>query len=171
MEPISLKVIDDGNREAVCALSVADRQRSFVAENAKTVQQAKEAPEAWLRAIYAGDQLVGLVLLHDEHLREEPREEGYYFLWRLMVAEPFQGKGYGRKAIDLVVDYVRTRPHAKRLLSSHLPGGDGPAGFYRRCGFRETGKTDHGEVEIELVLVGAPEEGRGAADNRGGSEG
>lgn len=133
-------------------MSVAEKQRPFVADNAKTLRQAGEAPEAWLRAIYADDEVVGLVLLHDEHLRDHPREEGYYFLWRLMIDSAHQGRGYGRKALDLVLEQVRTRPCAQRLLSSYHPGSDGPGEFYRRYGFRPTGKTIEGEVEIEIAL-------------------
>src|SRR6185312_2828990 len=97
--------------------------------------------------------LVGLVLLHDEHLRNPPRKQGYYFLWRLMIDAAQQGKGYGTQAVELVIRHVASRPFAKRLLSSYHPGKDGPAGFYRQFGFRPTGNMIGDEIEIEIPIA------------------
>ena len=149
---VTLQPITDENRDLILGLSVREDQRRFVADNAKTLRQAAEAPEAWLRAIYADRIPVGLVLLHDEHLRETPRERGYYFLWRLMIDAAHQRKGCGKAALDRVVEHVRGRPHAARLLSSYVPGEEGPEDFYRRYGFRPTGNVEEGEVEIEFTL-------------------
>ena len=135
-----MREVDQKNRQAILDLKLAEAQQKFIAFNTKTLKQAGEAPEAWLRAIYADDELVGLLLLHDEHLRESPREIGYYFLWRIMIDADHQGKGYGREAVLQVINYVKTRPHAKRLLSSYLPGKGGPEGFYQHLGFTPTGK-------------------------------
>lgn len=152
---VTLQAVTSGNRAAVLALGVAKVQLRFIAGNARTLDQAAEAPEAWLRAIYADETLVGLLLLHDEHLRNPPREKGYYFLWRLMIDAAHQGKGYGKQALDLLVDHVSQRPQAKRLLTSYHPGEGGPEGFYRRYGFRPTGKLIGEGIEIEFPLKGA----------------
>ena len=153
MPVISLKEVTSANRESILRLKLAEVQHQFIASNARTLGQAAEAPEAWLRAIYADDVLVGLLLLHDEHLREPPREIGYYFLWRMMIDIHHQGNGYGKQAIDLVIKYVSTRPHAKRLLSSYLPGEGGPEGFYLHYGFTPTGNKIGEDIEIEIPLV------------------
>ena len=149
---VTLRVITDENRDSILNLKVGNKQRAYIATNERTLYQAAEAPEAWLRAIYAGDTLVGLVLLHDEHLRTPPREIGYYFLWRLMIDERYQGRGYAQRAVDLVIDYVSKRPHAKRLLCAYLPGKDGPEKFYQRYGFAPTGNMIDEDIEIEIAL-------------------
>ena len=56
-------------------------------------------------------------------------EKQEYFLWRLMIGTPYQGKGFGRRAIELLIQYVRTRPAAKELLVSCGQGEGGPEGF------------------------------------------
>ena len=44
---------------------------------------------------------------------------------------------------------------ATELLTSFVPGGDGPAGFYERLGFVPTGELDDsGEVIMRLGLRG-----------------
>lgn len=71
------------------------------------------------------------------------------FLWRLMIAGPHQGKGYGKQAM---MKLTRTlRGFGFRELFTSCEQGDGsPEGFYRKLGFVETG--DHYGEEIELVL-------------------
>lgn len=149
---VSLREVNSINREAVLALKVTGNQLKFIAGNARTLAQAADAPEAWLRAIYAGQTLVGLLLLHDEHLREPPRGKGYYFLWRIMIDAAHQRRGYARQAVDLVIDYVAGRPYAERLLSSYLPGEGGPERFYRRYGFIPTGKLIGEDIEVEIYV-------------------
>lgn len=161
---VSLEDVTSENRDVVLALKPAESQRRFIASNARTLQQAEEAPEAWLRAICAHGEIVGLLLLHDEHLRDAPREIGYYFLWRIMIDVNHQGKGYGKKSVDLVIDYLSSRPHAKRLLSSYLPGEDGAEGFYQHYGFTPTGNKIGEDIEIEFPLIGKQSEQPGSGN-------
>lgn len=150
---VSLREITADTVRAICALDVRPDQRGHVAPNAVSIAQAYFQPRAWFRAVYADETPVGFVMLHDDPEQEE------YFLWRFMVAAEHQGKGYGRRALDLVVDHVRERPGATELLSSYVPGDDGPGAFYRRYGFVETGELDEGEAVIRLALVHADEFG------------
>jgi len=120
--------------------------KNMVAPNALSIAQAYFEPRAWFRAIYAGEVPVGFVMLYDD------AEEQEYFLWRLMIAGPQQGKGYGRRAVELLVDYVRTRPGARALEVSCGQGAGSPEGFYRRLGFRRSGKMYDDEVGLVLEL-------------------
>jgi diamine N-acetyltransferase len=79
-------------------------------------------------------------------------ESAEYFLWRFMIAGEHQGHGYGRHALDRVVEHVRELPGATKLVSSFVPGEHGPRDFYLRYGFVETGELDEGEHVIELAL-------------------
>lgn len=143
---VTLREVTAETVRAVCALDVAPAQRAYVAPNAVSIAQAHFEPRAWFRAIYASKTPVGFVML------DENPDAGEYFLWRLMVAAEHQGNGYGRRALDLVVERVRGLPSARELLSSYVPGDDGPARFYRSYGFVETGELDEGEAVIRLEL-------------------
>jgi len=146
MPEISLREVTAKSVRAVCALDVSPEQRSYVAANAVSIAQAHFEPHAWLRAIYADETPIGFVMLHEDPEKEE------YFLWRLMIDAAHQGQGCGRRALDLVADHARAQPGARELLSSYIPGPDGPADFYRRYGFIETGDIEDGEVVIRLDL-------------------
>jgi len=45
-------------------------------------------------------------MLHDENLRDEVRQNDYYFLWRLRIDRRYQKCGFGRRAIQLLVEHV-----------------------------------------------------------------
>lgn len=146
VEAVSLREVSKETVRAICNLQVAPGQEGFVAPNSVSIAEAHFEPRAWFRAIYAGEEPVGFVMLYDD--RDKPE----YFLWRLMIAGPFQGKGYGHRAMQLVIDEVRTRPGATELLVSWVPGEGSPEAFYLRLGFEPTGREEHGELEGRLLL-------------------
>jgi diamine N-acetyltransferase len=130
----------------ICNLSVHPEQRGFVAPNAVSIAQAHFHDFAWFRAIYAGDEPVGFLMLSD---RPELPE---YFLWRLMIDARYQKMGFARRALELLCEYVRTRPGAKELLTSVVQEDGGPQGFYEAFGFRLTGEYEDGEAMMRLPL-------------------
>ena len=83
----------------------------------------------------------------------EDTEKPEYYLWRFMVAAEHQGKGYGKRALDLVVERVRGLSGARELLSSYVRGRrTGRAASTSRYGFEETGEVEEGEHVIRLEL-------------------
>jgi len=150
---VALREVTKENLREVLSLSVTESQQRFVATNAKSIAQAHFYVEAWFRAIYADLVPVGFLMLHDELLKPEPDEkEDFYFLWRLMIDHRYQGLDVGRKAMALLIEHVRTRPQAKTLLTSFVPGEGSPEGFYLGLGFKPTGKIEDGEVVLALEL-------------------
>lgn len=143
---VTLREISAETVRAVCKLEVHPDQTGFVAPNAVSIAQAHFEPKAWFRAAYAGEEPVGFAMLFID--TEGPE----YYLWRFMIAGEHQGKGYGKRALDLVVEHVRGLPGASELRSSYVPGERGPRDFYLRYGFEETGEVDEDEHVIRLVL-------------------
>ena len=144
---VSLREVTAETVRTICELAVKPHQTRFVAPNAVSIAEAYFEPHAWFRAIYADETPVGFVMLDDNP------EEHDYFLWRFMIAGPHQGKGFGKQALRLVVDYVKTRPGARVLETSYVPGDGSPAGFYIKFGFQETGELDGDERIMFLPLL------------------
>ena len=149
---VSLREITADTVRAVIGLSVADSQKGFVATNAVSLAQALFAPEAWYRAIYAGEELAGFVMLEDESLRTPPPAQPKIGVWRLMVDQKFQGRGIGRAALLQVIEHVRAKGLFSSLELSYVPGPGCPEPFYRGLGFRPTGRMDGVEVVLEFAL-------------------
>ena len=143
---VELREVTEETVRRICALQVVPGQEKFVAPNAVSIAEAHFSATAWFRAIYADGEPVGFIMLDDD------ADARQYTLWRLMVADGHQRKGYGKRAIELLIEYVRTRPGAAALMTSWVPGDDGPQEFYRRLGFVLTGEWDEGEVIGKLAL-------------------
>jgi diamine N-acetyltransferase len=148
--PIHLREVTRETVTAVCKLDAGDGGRQ-VAPNAVSIAQAHFQREAWFRAAYDDEQLVGFVMLYDPTLVEAP-EEPDFCLWRLMIDKAHQGKGYGRAVVEALVEHVRTRPGARRLLVSHVKGAERLPDFYRSLGFEYTGVESDGELVMERKL-------------------
>ncbi len=145
--PVTLREVTKDTVREVSTLLVAEGQKKFVAPNAISIAQAHFEPKAWFRAVFAGETPVGYVMLFDDP--EAPE----YYLWRYMIDARYQRMGFGRQALEQVIAYVRTRPNAKELLTSCVPGEGSPCPFYERLGFVFTGDEEHGELVMRLKLV------------------
>ena len=139
---IRLEPVTPENVRAVCDLRVAPSQVNFVAPNAVSLAEAYVYPQAWPRAVYAGDELVGFVMLHDT------TEDPGYMLWRLMIDARYQGRGFGREVVHAVVDHVRTRPGAMQLKVGAHRGEGSPGPFYESLGFVATGEVIGEEEDV-----------------------
>jgi GNAT superfamily N-acetyltransferase len=149
---VTLREVTGENRDAILAIRVAPVQLRFVGTVAGALEDAREIPEGkpWYRAIYADEQPVGFVMLSWDVTPEPPRIIGPWFLWKLLVDERHQRRGYGRAAVGLVADIVRANG-ATELLTSCVVAADGPEPFYRHLGFTRTGELDENS-EIVLAL-------------------
>jgi diamine N-acetyltransferase len=143
---VELREITRDTVRAICKLEVAEDQRGFVAPNAISIAEAHYEPKHWLRAIYADDEPAGLVLTY-----EDPGGEGYY-LWRFMVADGFQRRGIGRRAMELLLDRWRSLGATQASLSV-IPGNDGATALYESLGFQLTGEEHGGEFVMRAELA------------------
>jgi GNAT superfamily N-acetyltransferase len=151
---VSLREITDENRDAVLALRIAASQEGYVSSVADSLEEARETPEGnpWYRAVYADGEPVGFVMLSWNVTPDPPRIIGPWFLWKLLIDERHQGRGYGREAVKLVADIAREHGAAE-LLTSYVSGERTPEPFYRQLGFVPSGDQDEkGEKVLALRL-------------------
>jgi diamine N-acetyltransferase len=160
--PVTLRPVDDRNRDALAGLAVRPDQTHFVATVIKSYADAAAQPNSHptMWGLYAADEPVGFVMIEDgaEPTADEPAP-WRYTLWRLLVDARHQRRGYGRAALDLVIDYLGTRPDATELITSAVPGDGSALPFYEGYGFVQTGQVFEGEVVLRLAsLSRRPEE-------------
>jgi diamine N-acetyltransferase len=149
---VSLRPIEDANREAVEALRVSPAQERFVSGVAESLLEAAEEPGAralyW--AIYADETPVGFVMIADEV--DSPEYIAHY-LWKLLIDVRYQRQGFGTATLDLIADYFRGRPGVEVLWTSAGQGDGSPIAFYERYGFERTGEIIFDdEVKLRLKL-------------------
>jgi diamine N-acetyltransferase len=149
---IALREISAATLDSVLALGVAPEQRRFVASNAVSIAQAHFEPGAWFRAIYADETPVGFVMLYDPTRASTSERRDSVFLWRFMIDHRHQRRGYGRAAMQRILDHARALPGISNVRLSYVPGNNATAIFYHGLGFIETGEVDEGELVMSLSL-------------------
>ena len=141
----SLREITKETVRQITALDVGPEQHGLVAANSVSIAEAYFEPKAWFRAIYHGEEPAGFVMVW-----RDPAEQVFY-IWRFMVDARFQGKGVGRRALELLVDEARA-DGASEVTLSVVPGPYSAFAFYERFGFEPTGAVHGGEAEMRLLL-------------------
>jgi diamine N-acetyltransferase len=126
---ISLVPIDIDNWKEVIELDVTNPQKKFVRSNVFTIAEANFYPNAKLRGIEAGGNFIGLAFYGFEP------EDGKCWLLRIMIDQRYQNQGYGRKAIELIIDDVRKSFDTKYFYLSVVPKNSGAIMLYEDMGF------------------------------------
>lgn len=106
--------------------------------------------------IYLGKKPVGfLMIAYDVPWAEQyygfPR--GYYYIWRFMIDKRYQGNGYGKQALRLAVDFIKSFPSGKSdyCWLSYEPKNEAARNLYRSFGFEE--KKENWKEEYEIPAV------------------
>ncbi len=142
-------------------LKVKRNQWNFVASNVASLGEAFATREsghvALPFAIYEKTKLIGFVMIGFngwESANEPAIAKNNYLLWRFMIAKEYQGKGYGRKAMQLVMDYVHSFPcgPATYMWISFEPENVVAKNLYKSFGFVENGQICDGETVVVTKL-------------------
>jgi diamine N-acetyltransferase len=143
-------LVTQENVRAACKLETRPDQKDLVAPVAWSLAEAYTMPDiAWPRLIYGGGQLVGFIMAVFDQGDENALFHSY--LCRLNTGAEYQGKGYGRFAVEaLCQEAIRRGQH--RLTVSYHPYQHGPEGFYRRLGFHTTGEYNDDEVVAKRIF-------------------
>ncbi len=146
---ISLREIDAGNFHQCLKLKVADGQENYVADNAVSIAASKFFPSLIPLAVYAENEMVGFAMC------EHDTETGNFWLARLMIDAPQQGKGYGKSATQTVINKLKEDFNCQEVFLSFVPENVGAERMYSSVGFKRTGEiSDSGEVIMRFQATG-----------------
>ncbi len=78
-----------------------------------------------------------------------------YDIWHMMIDKEYQGRGYGREAMGLVLDYIRTGPFGDSNRVALTCNRDNPVALklYESMGFAATGNEDDDEIELATEII------------------
>ena len=146
---VEFREITENNYSECLNLKVSDNQENFVASNIYSLAQAWVFYEtAYPFAIYANDTntMVGFIMMGFY------KPKGIYNIWRFMIDERFQGKGYGREAILLAIKYLKEKYNVQEIFLSFEPDNVVAEKLYSSVGFQRTGEVEDGEIVMCLNL-------------------
>ena len=161
---VHLEKVTYDNLEELMELNIFESQYPFVADNTASLAEAylavmSEEAYAWPFAIYDDETLVGFLMIgYNEAALEGPDApealKDNYSLWRLMIDKRYQKMGYGREAVRLALEFIKTRPRgeAEACATSYNPENEVAKKLYASFGFAENGEMDEDEVVAVLKL-------------------
>ena len=136
---IRLIDIDETNFFAARALSLREDQRRFLDSPLGILARGYAYRNERARVLAVADEgaVVGLLLVKD--MDEEP---ACYDLQQFLIDSRFQGKGYGKAALGLLLDLLRSEgKYADVEVCVHRDNAAALALFFG-VGFRDTGYVD-----------------------------
>jgi diamine N-acetyltransferase len=149
-----IRPVTKDNWKELIRLKVREDQTGFVASNLYSIAESQFGDDYeghWDLhpfGIYEGDTPVGFLMY--AYNFEHPKQQA--FIQRLMVADGFQGKGYGRFGMEKMLEIFRADGRIKEVGISYEPENEVARKLYASLGFEETGKMIEGEVEAILRL-------------------
>jgi len=159
---LKLKKINRKNVGDILKLEVFGNQKSFVAPNNISIIEAYiaivENGHVFTFGIYNDDALVGFLMIgfdvNSDDADAPKIAKGNYNIWRFMIDKKFQGKGFGKKAMNLALEFVNTFPcgTAKYCWLSYESDNDIARQLYQSVGFVETDEKDGEEIVAILKL-------------------
>lgn len=159
---LRIEKVTGNNVWEILKLRVGEDQKSFVAGNDVSIIEAYATITgggyAFPFGVYDGDTPVGFFMVGfstDEYWENPPEiAKNNYNLWRLMIDERYQNRGYGKETMRLALDFIRTQPcgKAEYCWLSYEPENEVARRLYHSFGFRETGDMDEEEVIAALKL-------------------
>jgi len=145
---VTLKDVNKDNWRDCIALSLRKDQEENVASNLATIAESKFEKHYILKAVYKDNLVVGFVAYCRD---DEPEIQNLYWIFRFMISEQFQNKGYGSKAIELVLEEIRSSG-CNTIRTMHKPKNTIAANIYNKFGFKDIGVLDDGDILLELDI-------------------
>ncbi|MFC7782976.1 MULTISPECIES: GNAT family N-acetyltransferase [unclassified Rossellomorea] len=143
---LALKEINADNWEECVTLSVSEHQKEFVADNAYSLLQSTFMEEQYPLAIYHQHSMVGFIMYGIDP--DTNRME----MSRLMIDQNYQGRGYGKKATQLLLKELTHTYGNIELFTSAEPENVSAIKLYKSLGFEKTGEMMWGEVVLKTQL-------------------
>ena len=144
---ISLRPIDDTNRDACAALTVTEPQAKLIASNSRSLKWASASPQCVPLGIYADGMLVGFAMY-------EPRGNAVFSAHRFMIDATHQRNGVGRRAMQLLVGSI-WQLGGNMVYLSFRPENRGARLFFEQMGFVFHENEPDGEVVYRLKRLEA----------------
>lgn len=100
-------------------------------------------------AICLHEIVIGLVII-----RVYPTELRPYAFTELFIADEFQKQGFGKQAVEVILDKFRNEKKSKLVRIEVHQDNSIAIGIYKKCGFAEVKRAEwnHDFLVMELVL-------------------
>ena len=135
---ITFREITSDNYSQVLNLKITPAQEAakFVSPVVRSLADAwfyREEGITYPKAIYADEDLVGFIMY------DLDPEEQQVFIWRFLIDQRYQGKGYGRQTIEAVLAMAKEQAQITKVVVDYVDGNEPMKKILLDLGFEETG--------------------------------
>ena len=135
---VTLRDITGDNYFQVLDLKISPEQEAakFVAPVVRSLADAwyyREEGITYPKAIYAKEDLVGFIMY------DLDPESQQVFIWRFLIDQRYQGKGYGRQTIETVLAMAKEQAQMTKVVADYVDGNEPMKKILLDLGFEETG--------------------------------
>ena len=135
---VTLRDITGDNYFQVLDLKISPEQEAakFVAPVVRYLADAwyyREEGITYPKAIYAKEDLVGFIMY------DLDPESQQVFIWRFLIDQRYQGKGYGRQTIETVLAMAKEQAQMTKVVADYVDGNEPMKKILLDLGFEETG--------------------------------
>lgn len=146
---MELKEINKENYLECIKLKVYPNQENFVATNSFSLLESHYEGNCYPYGIYDEGVMVGfLMYAHNLAGTEYPIDS--WWMQRLMIDCKYQRKGYGKQAIMLLLEYIKSQNICQEFYTSAEPANAGAIMLYEKLGFVRTGEIVSGEIVLKI---------------------
>lgn len=143
---IKLRPVIRENVNDALRLRVAPAQQRFVVPNAVSLAQAYAFSEYTPWLAYDGDTPVGFCMEAFDKDEKTPS------IRRLMVGQEYQGKGYGREMLSLLLQLIAVEYPGQKVLISFTPENAVARALCESMGFTSEDRYRKNEIVYSIIL-------------------
>ncbi|WP_145412759.1 GNAT family N-acetyltransferase [Paenibacillus xylanexedens] len=130
---IQVRAVSMDDWFACTQLQVSEKQKStFPAPVVYWLAESRFVTDFQPMAIYNDSDLVGFAVYSDQE-----HDEGDYWLPALMIDHKYQGRGYGKEALQALIYRMQKTLNCKRILIGHRPDNHVAGALYESLGFQQ----------------------------------
>lgn len=131
---VTITEINEETWYACCGLEVSEEQAAHIEPNAVSIAQLHFEPTLKAYAIYTDDTLAGFLMFNTV-----PEELDGHWIYRIMIDKKFQGSGIGKAATQLMMNEMKTKWNAEKIVVGYHPENTGAHQLYKSLGFIDEG--------------------------------
>ena len=143
---VELREITAENWVQAVKLKVKNDQENFVASNAISIAQSKFHTFLKCYGIYNEDTMVGFTAFG-----RNP-EDTEIWIARYMIDQEHQVKGYGKKALQVLIDYLQVEYSCNEIYLDVAEENVIATNLYVKAGFKKTGKKNANSPIYKLTI-------------------
>ena len=147
---IHFREITPDNWRIFNSLKVRQEQSKFVAPNVTIMARAYafRNQNSHVYAIYYAELPVGLLMQRDY----EENGKIYCVLDQFMIGEQYQGRGYGKAALQEWMSFVGKKERYEAITLCYHEEDEVACKLYESAGFQHTGEVDEEEISMVFPL-------------------